>query len=132
MTSEWKDTRPGAETWTPGSSHWRVTLRISHENQPTANGAVDFTVTKKRRFTTWFSMGPALSGEPKVTEVLDCLLSDAQAGSQDFSEFCGEFGYDEDSRKAEKTWKECAKTHERLTAFLGDELFEKALYAERP
>ncbi len=40
---------------------------------------------------------------------LECFLSDATAGDMRFDDFCGEFGYDTDSRKAEKTYKECIK-----------------------
>ncbi len=36
-----------------------------------------------------------------------CFVSDAQAGTAAFSEFCGDFAYDEDSRRAHGIWQAC-------------------------
>jgi hypothetical protein len=44
---------------------------------------------------------------PKIADVLYCLLSDSQSGSQSFEDFCSDFGYDTDSRKAHATWETC-------------------------
>jgi len=38
-----------------------------------------------------------------------CFLSDAHSGKETFEDFCGEFGYDTDSRKAENTYNACKK-----------------------
>ncbi len=62
--------------------------------------------------------------------MLDCLLSDSQAGEQDFEEFCAEFGYDTDSRKAERTWKACRAQAPKVKRLLGED-FERFLYADR-
>lgn len=85
---------------------------------------------KGRSLTVDFWMGQAHTAEPDAEGVLDCLLSDASAGEQDFHEFCSEFGYDEDSRKAEKVWKACKQTAPKLRRFLGDD-YETFLYADR-
>lgn len=45
--------------------------------------------------------------QPVAADVLSCLLSDAQSGSESFEEFCGNYGYDTDSRKAHATWTTC-------------------------
>jgi hypothetical protein len=58
------------------------------------------------------------------------LLSDASAGEQSFEEFCLEFGYDPDSRKAERIHKACEKTARELRRLLGDD-FETFLYSDR-
>lgn len=85
---------------------------------------------KGRKMTIDFFTGPAL-GEPRdVSEIMDCVLSDSQAGEMDFSEFCSEFGYDEDSRMAEKTWKDCQKISGKVNHFLSDD-YETFLYADR-
>jgi len=39
-----------------------------------------------------------------------CFINDAIYGTMSFEDFCGEFGYDVDSRRAEKIWKLCKKT----------------------
>lgn len=83
-----------------------------------------------RQITTPFSCGP-LAGFPKPGEVLECLLSDMMAGERSFEEFCGDFGYDTDSRKAEKTFKVCRRMAPKVRNLLGD-LVEKAQEADDP
>lgn len=83
-----------------------------------------------RQYTFDFWQGVAISGEPDAEGCLDCLLSDAQSGEQDFEEFCSEFGYDTDSRSAEATWKACKKTATAMRRLLGAD-FEAFLYADR-
>lgn len=85
---------------------------------------------KGRQFSFDFWMGPAHTKEPDVEGCLDCLLSDAQGGGQSFADFCGDFGYDVDSRKAEATWKACQKSAKGLRKLLGRD-FETFLYADR-
>jgi hypothetical protein len=54
---------------------------------------------------------------PTLDDVLDCLVSDAGSvrHGQDFAEWCSEFGYDVDSRKAYKSYKGCIKEWQGLT-----------------
>ena len=56
---------------------------------------------------------------------LRCIVDDALYGQMDFEEFCGELGYDEDSRNAEKIHKACIKTSEELQSIGigGDDLY---------
>lgn len=114
------DCRFGAKTpwdtqdeWQQKANGWSCTLRY-----------------QGRRYTFDFWQGPAITGEPTITGVLDCLLSDSGSGDHAFEEFCGELGYDPDSRKAEKTWKACQKVTVAMKRLLGDD-YETFLYAER-
>ena len=100
------------EGWTPGTHPYKVTLRFG-----------------RRRLTVPFFMGPAHSKEPTAADVLSCIVSDARSGELDFDEFCGEFGYDADSRKAEQTWRACKAMAPRVRRFLGD-AFERVEQAE--
>jgi hypothetical protein len=60
--------------------------------------------------------------EPTLATVLDCLRSDAQAGEYlIFEDFCSEFGYDADSRKAEKIWRTCQTQRGMLQKLLGQD-----------
>ena len=77
---------PNMDDMPYGSRHYRATLRY--------NG---------RRMTVPFSCGP-LAGGPDAHGVLYCLISDA-SGPEDFAEWCREYGYDVDSRRAERTHK---------------------------
>lgn len=85
---------------------------------------------QRRRLTVDFWMGQANTHEPDAGGVLDCLLSDAQAGEQTFEDFCSELGYDPDSRKAERTWKLCRAGAPKLRRLLGAD-YETFLYADR-
>lgn len=94
--------------------HWRVTLRRG-----------------KRRMTTHFSMGYAHHGrEPEVAEVLDCLASDAAGieNARDFSDWCSEYGYSDDSRKAERIFKVCKEQARQLRRWLGDGPYDDLLW----
>ena len=42
-------------------------------------------------------------------------------------DWCGEYGYDSDSRKAERTYKAIHEQSEKLAGFLGSELYEMLL-----
>jgi hypothetical protein len=60
------------------------------------------------------------SQEPTLYDVLTCLQK-YDVGS--FEDFCGEFGFDEDSRTAEKTYKAVVKEFEAMERlFNSDEL----------
>ena len=111
MKVEFSDKECPWEKQVPGTNSWKVTL-----------------YRKGKQMTVDFYTGPAL-GEPREAhEIMDCLLSDAQSGEMSFSEFCREFGYDEDSRRAERIHKECEKSAEKTRRFLGED-FEAFLYS---
>lgn len=83
----------------------------------------------RRTLTVPFGMGPALTHEPTAAEVLDCLVSDAAGydNARDFSDWASEYGYSEDSRKAEQTYRIIGNQSAELRAFLGDK-YEAYLY----
>ena len=61
------------------------------------------------------------SGHDKKDDLLSalsCIVRDADAGAFPFRDFCADFGYDEDSRKALKTWKTCKSMEKRLQRVL--------------
>lgn len=94
--------------------HWRVTLRRPGN----------------RKMTVYFSMGSGHNGkEPDAADVLDCLASDASGveNSQSFEDWCSEYGYNTDSRKAHRTYTICKREAERLRKFL-DAGYERLLW----
>lgn len=105
---------PEDQRWNADANHFRCTLRKY----------------KNRRMVVYFSQGSAISGEPTPATVLDCLASDAAGyeNSRSFEDWCGEYGYDTDSRKAERTYKEVKTQTEKLRRFLGDNLFDEVLW----
>ena len=56
--------------------------------------------------------------------ILDVLVSEAFI-PEDFEEFCSEFGYDEDSRKAYKIFKKCVRQSEKIHKLFSDTELEK-------
>lgn len=75
-------------------------------------------------FSVWGSMvDPDLRMD--ILGIFGCILGDAMAGQESFCDFCMNFGYDEDSRKAERAWKDCIKTRKRISRVIDDdELFD--------
>jgi hypothetical protein len=99
--------RPDADTWPRGASHYRVTLRCG-----------------RRQHTLWYSQGPAVCREPRLVDVLSCLQSDCRASQNTFDDFCAEYGYNNDSRRAERAWRDCGKTYAAVDRLLGRHLLD--------
>lgn len=90
------------EGWPEGSKHFRVTITRR------VGGAT---------FSTPYSMGPALSGNPTREDVLHCLIMDASTiwdGCETFEEWADEMGENPDSRKAESVFRACQIIAEEL------------------
>lgn len=87
----------------------------------------------RRRMTVDYHMGSGHNGaEPTVNDVLDNLLSDASGvdNAQDFADWASEYGYDEDSRKAEQMYKACQREAAKVRRFLGEH-YQVFIEAER-
>lgn len=58
---------------------------------------------------------------PELPGVLNCLMMDAQGyeNAQGFEDWAAEYGYDPDSRKAEKTYREVERQAKELRHILG-------------
>ena len=100
---EWSD-GPMPEGWDRGGHSWKVQLRYDG-----------------RQMTTPFYTGSAL-GEPTLRDVLECLLSDESSADQSFEEWCSDYGYDTDSRQAERTYKAVRSKSKKLRRLLGGNL----------
>lgn len=115
MDAERTDSNPNMDD-SAHMDHWKCVLKMGY-----------------KRMTVYFSQGYGHNGrEPKVADVLDCLASDAAGveNARSFEDWCSEYGYDTDSRKAEKTFKVCEHQAKRLENFLGGEhLFKRLMYS---
>src|SRR5688572_11046040 len=91
------------DDWTRSSNPWTVELRY-----------------QRRKMTVPFWTGSAL-GEPSLADVLQCLALDATDydGCRSFEDWCGDYGYDSDSRKAEATWRQVESQTRKLRVLLG-------------
>ena len=102
MTVTKTDRNPNMED-SANMDHWRCTLTY-----------------EGRRMSVYYSMGSGHHGkEPTALEVLDCLAMDATYADESFADFCGNCGYDTDSRKAERIYKACQSINVRLHKLLG-------------
>lgn len=112
MTAEWADSNPNMNDMPDGSSHYKC--RFARAG---------------RSMTVHYSMGPAHREGLATADVLDCLASDAAGveNAQGFADWCGDCGYSEDSRRAEKTFKVCERQAKALRRFLGSDAAYKAL-----
>jgi hypothetical protein len=103
------------------------------KEQEWGDGAFHHKVTLKRgpkRFSTYYSMGSRLPEPPDVMEVLDSLASDASTyeNCRGFEDWAGEYGYDTDSRKAEKIYNQIGEVARKLKSFLGEAPYKELLY----
>lgn len=72
---------------------------------------------------SYSNFGPGVAiPPPSIVDICYSLAHDAQAGRSSFSEFCSDFGLDEDSRAARKNWKACRKEYLRIGADNVEEL----------
>lgn len=96
------------DEWAQSASHWSVWLHSGRE-----------------RMHTYYSMGSAHTEPPKLADVLDSLASDAASfpldwGTEEaFAEWCSDYGYDTDSRKAYNTFRVIAAQTERMKRVFG-------------
>lgn len=113
-----------------GMDHWKVTLTRRAATGKRYNARKDGNAIVAR-MTLTFSQGSGWNGaEPKAKDVLECLGSEAGAfyTEPSFEDWCSDYGYDTDSRRALQTFKACKHQTERLRRFLGADLFEALLY----
>lgn len=104
MTCRRVDRNPDMED-SADMTHWRCALYF-----------------QGRRMSVTFSMGQSHKGRPpRIGEVLDCLRLDA-AGYENaggFEQWAPEYGYDTDSRKAERIYRNVARRVGKLGDLLG-------------
>ena len=71
-------------------------------------------------------LSPAITDDDDLCEAFWSFVQDAICGDLPFDDFCAEFGYDTDSRKAERTWRACKRAAEKLRRVYCGDLCELA------
>lgn len=75
-------------------------------------------------FDFWNSLHDVQQGKsPTAYDVLACVSGDVYS-PETFEDFCSEYGYDADSRKAEQTFKAVDKFARKLRAFFSESEIE--------
>ena len=112
ITSERVDHNPNMPDWND-ANHYKCKLTMG-----------------RKQMTVYFSQGYGITHEPEAADVLNCLADDSAgvSNARSFEEWAEEYGYDTDSRKAEKTYKVCVKQAARLLSFLGEDLYNELLW----
>lgn len=107
-----------------GATHWKLTLtrRTTFEEEMAGVAGVS-----RRSWITYWSQGPAYGDKaPEILEVLESLWLDVQgvenavgvrlriphsrpADIFGFGDWCKEYGYDTDSRRAERIYRACVR-----------------------
>jgi hypothetical protein len=85
----------------------------------------------RRQMTVNYRMGTGHHGAaPRLIDVLDSIASDAAGveDARDFETWASDYGYDPDSRKAERIYRACQRETTRLKKFLGDEAYNTLLW----
>lgn len=101
------------DDWHASATHWLCVLR--------RHGA---------RMTVPFSQGSAHTKPPTVEDVLDCLASDCAGyeNARGFLDWCAEYGYSDDSRRAERTYKLIGRQAASLKRLLGEPTYNVLLW----
>ena len=106
----------GNKLWKNGSD--RFQNWNNHKVTVTHNG-------QKFSFDFWGSIAnPEISNDQENVFALYCALSDGLSAENDFNEFCSEFGYDNDSRTAERIYKACEKTNAKINRVFSCDLYD--------
>ncbi len=111
--AELVESNPNMDNMPRGSRHWKVVLR-----------------RPGHQMTVLFSTGPGFGGAPNAEDLMDCLGSDAAGyeNVQGFEEWAGDFGYDTNSREAEKTYQTVKSQTTKLYKFLPVNAYDKLLW----
>lgn len=104
ITAEYKGDKPAP--WTVnGRQNWNY-HRITIKNTENC---------LRIGFDFWASIArPHLETEYDLLNAFYCFVSEALSGLETFEGFCSEFGYDTDSRTAERIWKACKSSAAKL------------------
>ncbi len=88
-----------------------------HINRMTVLGTKwDYDYIKKNRHKLYMDVLVQVSKPvtPKFDSILACLVQDAIGSSQTFDDWCSDYGYDTDSRKALQIYMDCQEIAKKL------------------
>ena len=104
--------------------HYRVTLSKGKAGTPEHTGNV--CAANRLTFDFWGSIKDVEDGIKTVSpySVLACISGEAYT-PETFADFCGEYGYEEDSIKALQTFRRCSAFAKRLRAFFTEAELEQ-------
>lgn len=117
LPSSWYDEHPDYPRFTTGQAGEAEWMRTAHKYLAILhNGAGG-------AYSCPYYTGAGWTETPSARDVLQCVLSDAVEDGITFEEWCAEYGYDDDSRRALAMYEHARRQTPVLEAFLGPTLF---------
>lgn len=119
----WGDDAPASRWGTANALQTDAIQKVRHHYRVTLSRATTPVVMPSRlTFDFWGSIADAKKGRKTVTpyDVLACISGDVNC-PETFADFCGEFGYEQDSIKSLQLFRRCAAFGKRLRAFFTPE-----------
>lgn len=98
-------------------------LRSKRNDDNMSDMARHFLCTISRgsqSYEFWFSQGEGCKESPTLTDTLSCLIMDASSADESFESWCAEYGYDDDSRKAERIYNAVKETRAALFTLMSE------------
>lgn len=110
-------TRPATD-WDASARHFHVTLLIPARNMGHGN------VKPGRAFSLEFSQGSAHTKSPTAADIIECLALDFSGldWCDGFEDWAENYGYDTDSREAERIYTECKRQRDAFAAAFGPDI----------
>lgn len=100
--------------WGEDAKHFSFVLNRFIDDQPIGK-------TRNIKMRGYYSQGSGIKNKPTIIDILNALSLDTQdVQSIDFEEWCSNYGYDSDSRKTYKIYKQCLHELDELINLLGD------------
>lgn len=104
-----------------GKKFFRIQLAVEHEKE----------LSRPLRMLLVPSPHAQLGFEkPRLEDILHCLFIDSEAMDSCFEVWCDNFGFDNDSIKAQKTYQACVYNGIKLKKSLGSKYYEVKQYIE--
>lgn len=103
-----------------------LTFKKTYLKQSILTSGNTFLITiknKRNNKKISFQFNDNYLNESNLKDILYCLKLDSESYyfSSDFKNFCDEFGYNEDSKKALKIYNACKKQYERYNKLFNEE-----------
>lgn len=109
--------------WGKSAKHYAFRIYITEGDK--------YTTPDKTPLRGYYSQGSGIKTNPKTVDVLNAVVMDSMGiNGTSFELWCGDFGYETDSRKAYATYHACLKESQQLKELLGLSLYNQLMECE--
>jgi len=96
---------------------------LLNPNMPDWKNANHYKVTLKyngKKMTIYYSQGYGIKKAPSIKDVIKCLIVDNTEYYKSLSDWADEFGFNNNVREAERTYKACVNQTKKAKRLFGD------------